>query len=50
MLNSEKGKSSTRTVLRDLSSLQDQDVGPNADYCSFIADLEAVTNARDIAW
>ena len=50
MLNSEKGKSSTRTVLCDLSSLRDQEVGPNADYRSFIADLDAVTNVRDIAW
>ena len=50
MFNCEKEKSSTRTVLRDLSSLRDQEVGPNAVYCSFIADLETVTNVRDIAW
>ena len=42
-------KRSTTTVLQDLLSLRDQEVGPNADYCSFIADLETATNVRDIA-
>ena len=27
-----------KTVFRDLSPLRDQEVSPNADYCSFITD------------
>ena len=38
------------SVLQDLTLLRDQKISPNADYCSFIADLEAVTNIPDITW